>query len=344
MTELVDGSPATRGSLEEASGKLADRAQEHPEPGPEPLGRKTRWRDAAIVFGLTMLVPGCGHAYARRWVAAILWSLLFVAVAFPAAMFAFAVWSSFSPAALPWISVMMLLVVLACAAGPTASALKGQLFADRRRVVAPAGIGLLASYAAAFTVLLGIEIVWFLVACLETRTTETSRLEPLLPAGRKVTVLLSRYLRPVHGDVVLCRMPAAGGGGGAAPEVLARVLARPGDTIQSRAGKLLVDGVEVDLRRNDQKKALEKAGRAERRRHLLPGSKPPSGGLANGSVLDWGGSDWGPHSIPEPCWLVVLDVGDMEVGSDGSSGPPAKGALVGKDHLLGRAILRSTAR
>jgi hypothetical protein len=329
MTELVDESLTGRDAP-------AARARGKPE--------DARGRDAAIVLVLSLLFPGCGHAYARRWLRAVLWSLFFAALVFPAAIFAFAVWSSFSPAALLWIALLLALFSLACAAGPAVEALRGRLFGSGGRASAPASIGALAAYAAAFTVLLGVEAGWFLTSSLESRRAETSRLEPVIAAGRSVTVLRSRYVRPVHGDVVLCRAPWPGEAPAAAPETLARVVARPRDTVQVRQGRLLVDGIEIDLRRNDQRKALERAGRAERRRQLLPGSKPPSDGLLPGAQIDWGGAGRGPLLIPEGCWLVILDVGEMDIGPDGSSSPPARGILVGKEHLLGRALLRTEAR
>jgi hypothetical protein len=335
MTELVEGS-------------LIGREAAAAPPIPRPT--RARWRDAAIVLGLSVFFPGCGHAYARRWVRASLWSLFFVVVVFPAAIFAFAVWSSFSRSALPGIAATLLLLSLACALGPAIDALRGRLFDDAQgRHRSPASIGALASYSAAFTVLLGIEAVWFLAGCLESRKVETSRLAPLVSAGSTVTVLRSGYLRPVHGDIILSSVPAPGETTpgetvALAPEALARVVATPRDTIQVRQGKLLVDGVEIDLRKNDQRLGIERAGRAERRRQLLPGSKPSSDGLRVGFQLDWAGSEWGPHVIPEALWLVVLDVGEMDVGPEEGPAPPSRGILVGKEHILGRALLGAEAR
>ena len=330
MTELGEGSMIGR---------------EAPAAPPIRPPARARWRDAAIVLVLSGLFPGCGHAYARRWVRASLWSLFFVAVVFPAAIFAFAVWSSFSPSALPWIAATLVLLSLLCALGPSIDALRGRLF-DRvqGKRPSPASIGALASYASVFTVLLCVETVWFLTGCLESRKVETSRLEPVIPAGGSLTVLRSRYLRPVHGDIILSSVPVPGETPANAPEALARVVATPRDTLQVRQGKLLVDGVEIDLRRNDQRLGIEKAGRAERRRQLLPGSKPSSDGLRPGFQLDWGTSEWGPYLIPEACWLVVLDVGEMDVGPERAPAPPSRGIIVGREHILGRALVRSGER
>jgi hypothetical protein len=264
--------------------------------------------------------------------------VFFLAVVLPGAFLAFALGSSFTRAALFWIALLVVLLALGSGLGLAIDALRGRLRrgpgGSRRD---PAPIAAFASYAAGFTIAAGIESAWFLGACLETRTAETSRLEPVLAAGGQVTIFLSRYVRPVHGDIVLCRVPRSDGAMTGSPAALARVLAKPYDAIQARGGRLLVDGIELDLRRTDQQKALEKAGRAEKRRRLLPGYAAATATLAAGAQLDWSAGEWGPHILPGEAWLVILDPGDTAAGAPDPV-LPAKAIVIGREHLLGRAI------
>ena len=147
-------------------------------------------------------------------------------------------------------------------------------------------------------------------------------------------VLLSRYVRPVHEDVVLYWPRAAGPESSRAP-VLGRVLAKPGDRLEARQGSLVVNGMGLDLDRADQRFALEQAGRSEKLRrglstvlHPLSGGAPVPPGCGPGACLRWDEGDWGPAVLPQGLYLVLPD--------EESIAPRA--SYVPRADILGRVI------
>jgi signal peptidase I len=123
-------------------------------------------------------------------------------------------------------------------------------------------------------------------------------MEPTVATGDRVLVnkaayglrlpLVDRYLvefdGPRRGDVVVLRSPTGG------PVLLKRVVAVPGDRVAIRAGRLLLDGVEADLRHDDSGTWEQLGGRW----HRL--------GLDRG-----GGPDLDPVRVPPRRYLVIGD-------------------------------------
>lgn len=278
---------------------------------------------------LSFFFPGCGHLYAGRPVRGVFWSAFFAGVLMPTALFSYVVLASFDRGALGRICLIVFIFLALCATGAflasSGSTKRRPPGASPRAPSRPPHVGILGGHAAALTFLVAFETMWFLQTFLGTRAVETGAFEPLLARGQVVTVAYSRYVRPVHGDFVLFTSGKEGG-----RELLGRVLAKPRDSIELKGGRLYVNGLEVDLRR-DQRKDLEKAGRRERRWRILPGQSPSPASAEDSRELTLNGDAWGPFLVPEKRLLAIPD--DVSV-----TGGVPRAVLIPESSLLGRAI------
>jgi signal peptidase I len=301
-------------------------------PGGEVVaGSPSLWREAWTTLGLAFFFPGTGHVYAGQPRRGLLWSALFLLLVFPLVLFAYGLWYSFSRTALGACALFLLVFLVVSAVVPVAAACR-RARARRGRVARP-GVRTVALYASGIAILTAGETLFFLNAIFESRRVVSARLEPLLARGGVVTVLRSRYVNPVHGDVVLYEDPAAS----EATERLARVLAVPGDAVEARGGRLLVNGIPIDLAGGDQRLELETAGRAERRKRFLSsftGQGPAR--FQDGDAVEWGGADWGPRVVPGGAYLFLPDA---EPKASIPAAPGASGLIVPKRRLRGRVLL-----
>ena len=294
MTELVDSLPEDQ--------KRAVRAR--PDPS-EAIGDEVREPAALNAVLLSLFFPGCGHVYAGCPSRGVVWSVIFVGLVLPLALFAYVVLGSFDRGALARIAIVVLLLLVACAAG----AFRSMPRRGTRPAARTPSVGILGFHAAAITFLVAVEVIWFLQTFLGSRTVQTGAFEPAVSTGQEVTVAYSKYVRPVHGDIVLF----AGQGNRV---ILGRVLAKPRDRMELRGGAVLVNNLPLDLR-SDQRRDLERAGRQDRRRRLLPGQRAPDADITDGRDFALGGSDWGPFTVPEKRLLVIPD---EVMGTTGAAG------------------------
>jgi TM2 domain-containing membrane protein YozV len=313
MTELVDSLPEDQ--------KRAFRAR----PGPSEAIADEDRQPAALQRAvnaalLSIFFPGCGHVYAGRLSRGVVWSVIFVGLVLPLALFAYVVLGSFDRGALARIAVVVFLLLVACAAGAFRSVPRR----GTRAAAPPPSVGVLGFHAAAITFLVAVEVIWFLQTFLGSRTVQTGAFEPTVSAGQEVTAAFSKYVRPVHGDIVLF----AGQGNRI---ILGRVLAKPRDRMELRGGAVLVNNLLLDLR-SDQRRDLERAGRQDRRRRLLPGQRAPDADTAEGREFALSGPDWGPFTVPEKSFLVIPD----EVM--GTPGAPRSAVLIPESSLRGRIL------
>jgi len=288
MTELVDSLPEDQRRTIRAR---PDPREAIADDSREPSGLQ-RAMKAAL---LSLFFPGCGHVYAGRSSRGVVWSVAFVGLVLPVSLFAYVVLGSFDHGALARIAFVVLLLLLVCAAGAYRSVSRGGSGGPART---PA-IGILGFHAAALTFLVAVEVIWFLQTFLGSRLVQTGSFEPFVSAGQGVTVAYSRYVRPVHGDIVLFAGPGN-------RLMLGKVLAKPRDRMELRGGALLVNSVALDLR-SDQRRELERAGRQDRRRRILPGQRAPDAGTTDGGGFSLEGEDWGPFTVPEQSFLVIPD-------------------------------------
>jgi hypothetical protein len=102
---------------------------------------------------------------------------------------------------------------------------------------------------------------------------------------------------------------------------------------------LLVNGIEIDLDRTDQRKLLEKGGRSEKRRRMLSVLHYLSGGHRTletalpGTLLAWESQDWGPQVLPGGVFFVLPDMEPedlLEHFSSTKMPPPPGDATPGK--------------
>jgi len=289
--------------------------------------RRTR-REAAVAFWLSAFFPGCGHVYAGKWGRGLVWASLLLGLLVPGMISVYIVWSSFSAALLFWLGLTALVFLLASGAGAARLVLRGLALVPTRPV------WVLEAFAALVALGVVLEVRLLLTSRLEPLVVTSSRLEPLYASQEEVTVLISGYVRPVHGDVILYRVPHAGAGESPL-RLLGRVLAKPKDSIAARGGGLLVNGILLDLKRSDQRWALEKAGRAERRWwHSRGENLDPE---RQGERVDWRSGDWGPFVLPLDTLLVLSDEpGAQSTAVSGETLP--SGTLVQKRDILGRVV------
>jgi hypothetical protein len=305
MTELVDSLRVGPGPREAFGGEVR-----------EPSGLQ-RAMKAAL---LSLFFPGCGHVYAGCSSRGVVWSVIFVGLVLPVALFAYIVLGSFDHGALARIALVVFLLLLVCAAG----AFRAVSSRSPRVPARTPLVGILGLHAAAITFFVAVEVIWFLQTFLGSRLVQTGIFEPIVSAGEEVTIAYSRYVRPVHGDIVLF----AGSGNRL---VLGRVLAKPRDRMELRGGILLVNNVALDLR-SDQRRELERAGRHDRRLRILPGQRMPDAETADGREFSLGGEDWGPFTVPAQSFLVISE---EVMGTPGATGT---GVLIPESSLRGRII------
>lgn len=322
-----------------------------PGSGPTPAGRPipwraSRWRSALAVIGLSVLLPGTGHLYVRHVRRAIACSLVFLLGVLPAAVFAFLVASSFTWKSVYWIAVVVVTFGLACALGPLLVVLRARRGAAERPKPPPSR-WVLGSYVAAGVLLAVLEAVLFLGPSLRTARVDSSALEPILSRGDTVTVLVSPYVHPVHGDVVLFRIRLGSEESAASPADssghrsftrLGRVLAEGNDRVEAQDGRLLVNEVPLDLSRTDQAWLLAKAGRAERRRRALRSLLKPVemlfpwlGEKVVQDVVRWDAQTLEPSVVPEGSLLILPDWEQDSVAPPQPSEAPAEPAALEDD-------------
>ncbi len=345
-----------------ASGQDPAKGRARPVGAKAAAGNESRagnWRRAGIAVALSVCVPGSGHVYLGSYARGAIWSAVFLGIALPGAIFSYIVWSTWDVGVILSIGAFLAAFLLGCGVGPARRGFRSASRDLAGRVARPA-VWVLESYVAAVALGTTLEVRWFLESCFDWEEVKTAALAPLFSRGDAVTVLLSSYVRPVHGDVVLCRASWTGPEREAAGTVLelGRVLAKPGDSIQARQGKLIVNGITLELARNDQRWDLEKAGRRERRRRalssipLFPFAVPQAGSLEGASRLgrlSWEGIDWGPFVLPRDTSMILPDesasapVSPGEAPAPPAGGPPSlsarfQGQLVQKADILGRAV------
>lgn len=328
-------------------GDLEDRAlpdgaaRERERPGTESELHR-RWREARVVLSLA-LFPGCPHVYVGQLARGVVWSLVFLFIVLPLSFFLFFTWA-FNENALFWVLVGLGTFLVFGALGPTVHAFRDS--APHAGVRPSIGI---AAYASVIVLAFAAESGWFLFNHLETVRVSSEFLEPLARQGDDTTILLSRYVRPVHGEVILfARSPDR-----AAREddrrCLGRVIAKPGDAVSLEKGEVLVNGIRIDFERSDQRRRLEKAGRGIRRERFVTslfGAEADLSAIRDRRVF-LQGEDW-TLVLPAGSYLVAPDVRlPIERSGETSPGerePPSPSRvpvawLVDRTAVVGRMIV-----
>ncbi|HVR74748.1 MAG TPA: hypothetical protein VMT52_10470 [Planctomycetota bacterium] len=308
----------------------------------------------SVAFWLSFLLPGMGHLYLGRWKRALLWSLAFLGLVVPAGVFGFILWPWPGISSYFYVSLAVALFLVACGTGPARTAIRIRRGEDQGPSPRRAATWVLESYAAILILGATFEVQWLVAMSIGRARVHTERLAPLYARGDEAVVVLSRFVRPVHGDVILLKgVGVKDVGPGAAPErTLGRVLAKEGDTLWAGDGKLVVNGVELQLARTDQRRAIERAGRGQRVRRAIhvPFLAPPEpkiGSEAWKVGVSWGAGEWGPFYLPADSFLVLLDAEEggsgaprvSAPGSEGRGAPrPSRAVLVHKGDIAGRVI------
>jgi hypothetical protein len=302
------------------------------------------WRIALTAFALSTLFPGSGHFYVGKWWRGVLWSSLFLLALLPLEMAAYVLLSSNEVTVLITLAALHGTFLPVCAAGPARLALHGPRIPSRR-----GRIWRLESYAAMVALVATLEIQAFRQNGFSSTRVQTSAFAPELNSGDEVTLLCTRFIRPVYEDILLLRArPAVPGPQTAAPSsepsYLARVIARPGDQVRARSGRLEVNDVPVDATSIGHRRELEKAARVFRRRAFfsripfVQTSRAPDTFSSREDELGWGREDWGPFLLPADTLLVLPDL--PRTNDSPSPGPPTSGRLVQKTDIEGRVIDR----
>ncbi|MGD9688823.1 MAG: signal peptidase I [Phycisphaerales bacterium] len=136
---------------------------------------------------------------------------------------------------------------------------------------------------------------------------------------------IAQWSSPVRGDIVVLHSPAAG-----STRLVKRVVGLPGDTIELRANRLIINGVPVSYANLDPTIVAQidaaRQGRHEFAREALPGH-------AHAIMLTPGSAvprSFGPVTIPPRQYLVLGD------SRDNSADSRAFG-LVSQDRIVGRS-------
>jgi hypothetical protein len=285
-------------------------------------------------FFLSFLVPGAGHAYVGCMGRGICWSVAFLAVVLPGMVIAYLVGCDAGATLLIVLPLACLLFCAACGASALRRSRDAGAAARRRRP-----LWVLEAYAALVSLAAVLELRAFLDGSLTTCTVETSALAPVLERGERCLVVVTKYVRPVHGDVVLLGHEVPGGrsavGGSPQPGArLARVLAGPGDRVERRDRRLYVNGIEIDLSRTDQQHAIEMAGRKLRQQlvraiHAVSERTDAAPGLPGS--FEWESEAGGAAAILVQSALIVPDASGWE-------GMPRRALVVHKKDIVGRAL------
>ena len=299
------------------------------------------WERAIVTFALS-LFPGCGHLYVGLPHRAAAWSLVYLFVFLPACLAGYVLWSSTQTVYLGLAGAFGLFF-LACALGPTLVALSGPRGTIARSEVRPSPpLHVLGTYA--FLIHLGgcVEVAFFRHQCFTRVETRGECLAPILDDGEEVRVLVSPYVRPVHGEVILLARPR--GAEPVAETVLGRVLARPHDTVAWSDGVLMVNGHIVDCGKSFPRKRLEQSGRRARRGRIFGGPPPLAeyGGIEARGAETWPRVAWadgvaGPLLLRKKEYLVLPATCNERVTLT-TGAPPSEAWLVPESSVLGRAV------
>jgi len=301
------------------------------------------WRRAALVLGLSVLFPGAAHAYLGQPIRGILWSAIFLALVFPALLFGYVVSSCFSTAALYWLLLGLLLFGLLCGAGPLWLVLRSAPGASARP---PAPAAWRAKIHGALTSLgVAAEIAIFLGTFLGFAKVETSSLEPIVPKGATVTLVVApRYIRPLYRDIVLFEAEPERAEGLPIATRLGIVLARPGDSVDAALGDLKVDGVSIDLAREDLRETLESAAIHERHLRMfrvfrsigsLLSTGPGPRKAVPGGRMEWFPSGPESYELPPEIFLILAD---EEKPPPAAVGSPSPFRFISRASILGRRV------
>jgi len=288
----------------------------------------TGWHKARTALFLSSVFPGCGHVYAGRPGLGFLWSCVFLVLFLPGAILLYI--DSSSRGSQLVLALALLALLLLCGADAARVVLRSSGSKGRKP-----SVWIIETCAALIALGAVLEVRWFVENCLESVTVGTSRLEPIVSQGDEVTVVRSKYVEPVYGDVLLFRVRGAGGVPTKASR-LGRVLARPGDFITAKEGSLIVNGVPLDLTRNDLRRKLERAER--RKRYSLSRIFSPrldATAASQDGYLYWEDKAWGPYVLPEAMFLLRADTD--AVGSASIAGG-SRGTLVKRRDVLGRVL------
>lgn len=304
-------------------------------PGPH----RARWGDALLTLVLSLLFPGTGQHRLGAPGRGCLWSLAHVGVVLPGVLLAYIGLSS-RGAGVGWVALSLLAVFLALAAvGPVRAAWRGAL---RLRSRPP--LWRLECHAALVALLVVFEVRLLLWDSFQKHTVQTASLEPFIGVGETVTVLRSSIVRPVHGDLLWCRVKDARDAGAEPALMLGLALACAGDLVQADGERLLVNGIELDLGRGDQRFELERAGRGTRRRRFFAALRRSTPTKADSSVsspeldFEWGTGCEGTLLVPPATTLVLLDAVDHALATTVSGSLRHRGWLVHKRDIVGRVI------
>ncbi len=261
-----------------------------------------RWHEARVVLSLSVF-PGCPHLYVGQLVRGVLWSSLFLFVLLPMSFFLFFMWA-FSERALFLVLIGLGTCLILGALGPAVHAFRSSSLRPRGR----RSVGV-AVYASVIALAFAAESGWFLFKHLETVRVSSEFLEPLVGQGEDAAILLSRYARPVHGEVVLIAPSPDRVVRADSQRRLGRVIATPGDDVSLQKGNVFVNGIRIDFARSDQRRRLEKAGRRIRRERLVTSLFSGEADLTaiRDRRVSLQGEDW-KFVLPAGSYLVAPDV------------------------------------
>ena len=332
--DLVDGASPEGGESVDGEALVSpdSAAPQDPE-----ARQEWQWRRAGRVL-LMALCPGTAHLAIGYPVRAFAWTLLFLSVVVPVGILFYLI-GSYTPTVWSWIGGLSLLFYLLSARGPTLDT----LVPHRRMAIHPARRGryasrtLLLSYAAFVTFSVLFELVAFRLHYFESQRVEGERMAAILKGDGRVTVLVSRHVRPVHGEVVFFSEPRAFDPDLAPaerPRRLGRVLAKPADTVAASDGRLIVNSIEVNPDSAYPRRRLEKKGRRARRvRFLTNLGNLLSSPEAPPNTVEWNGQNWGPLVMPKGVYLLLPDVRGDDVSralSDTAAWTVTKGDILGR--------------
>jgi hypothetical protein len=301
------------------------------------------WERACVAFALS-LFPGCAHLYVGLPRHAAAWSLIYLFVFIPAALAGYVLWSS-TEAVYAGLVTAFGLFVLAGAVGPTLLALRGPRGTIARAEAGPSpSLHVLGTYA--FLIHLGgcVEVAYFRQQCFTSVEMRGDCTVPLLEPGQLVRVLVSSYVRPVHGEIVLVALPNFPARRGSSAE-LGRVLAKPHDTVAWSDGVLVVNGQELDCTTRFPRKLLEQRGRRARRLRLFGGpaaisesEKVRAQNKEAWLTVDWSGDAAGPWLIRGGEYLILPPLCAAQGGTSGQGTQPTAAWLVPETWVRGRAV------
>jgi signal peptidase I len=195
-------------------------------------------KDPWLAVFLSSFIPGLGHAYLRKWVLTILFLAVFVApIAIPA-----------SPH--PIITLLVYLVQLIL---PIVVLYNVYVSAPVRRERSRRTIGLLIAGLVGIPLVLGSGVAILIrVFIAETRYIPSGSMLPTLQIGDRLIVdkFTYRYSSPKRGDIVVFSPTAALQEQNFKDAFINRIIGLPGDRVDVRDGKVLING-QIWLFRNN---------------------------------------------------------------------------------------------